>query len=42
MNKSILKIIVGCYQNMNPIQAFYGDNVISKVFLKNVSGRVTF
>ena len=36
MNKSILKIIVGCYQNMNPLQAFYED-VISKVFLdKNV------
>ena len=34
MDKSILRNIVGCYQNRNPLQAFCGDNVISKVLKK--------
>ena len=32
MGKSILRNNVGCYDN--PSQAFYGDNVISKVLKK--------
>ena len=34
MDKSFLRNIVGFYQNRNPSQAFYGDNVISKVLKK--------
>ena len=34
MDKSILRNIVGCYQNRNPFQAFCGDNASSKVLKK--------
>ena len=34
MDKSNLRSIVVCYQNRNPLQAFSGDNVISKVLKK--------
>ena len=34
MGKSTFRNIVGCCQNRNPSQAFYGGNVISKVLKK--------
>ena len=34
MDKSIFRNIVGCYQNRNLLQAFSGDNAISKVLKK--------
>ena len=36
MDKSILRNIVGCFQNRNPSQAFCGDNFMSNV-LKELS-----
>ena len=42
MDKSILRNIVGCFQNRNQSQALCGDNVMSKVLKKVVSGGVTF
>ena len=34
MDKSILRNIIGCYENKNLLQAFCGDNIISKVLKK--------